>query len=148
MGCDDGLWCSLNYTQRLFGKASDLSPWDDVQPFLNLLIHSLCIYLQAATFSAYPQAIVLVQTHSLSSGLCCFKCFYAEKHESTLIHQYLQPMIPNALTQQNSTFQYQFLIRMTCANSEQCPGAAKCYLTWVKSCQKNSKDLTIESAIT
>lgn len=108
----DGLWCSLKYTQMLFGKALDMSPWDCVQPFQNLLMHRLCIYLQKATFLTYPSAdSVYIDSHFKFRALLfqVFLCWEACVQEYS-IHQYLQPTTPNTLTQQNPTFQYQFLI--------------------------------------
>lgn len=65
----------------LFGKTLDMPPWDCVQHFQNLLIHSLCTYLQEATFLAYPQADSIC-TDSVQIQALLSKCFYAEKQVS------------------------------------------------------------------
>lgn len=113
----DGLWCSLNHTQILFGKALDVSPWDCVQSLQSLLTQTKFMYLTSGShiFNWTHLLIVFLQSHSTRSGLCYFKVFYAEKHVSKTI---LWPSAPPAyahntklsLTLQSATSPYKFLI--------------------------------------
>lgn len=105
----DGLWFSLYSTQMLFGKTLDMPPWDCVQCFQNLLIHSSCTYLQEATFLAYPQADSIC-TDSVQVQALLSKCFYAEKQvsKSTLSistpSPWYQMLLPSKIQHSNISF--------------------------------------------
>ena len=112
-------------------------------PNYSMIYHLWFMYLTSGSriFNWIHLLIVFLQSHSTCSGLCYFKAFYAEKHVSKTI---LWPSVPPAYAR-NTKLSYPAKRNIPIQISHLewpvltlkfCPGIAKCYLAWVKSCQK------------